>query len=354
MADFDQDKSEAFAGKMLEALNGGMLGLMLGIGHRTDLFEVLSKLEPSTSKEIAEAAGLHERYVREWLDTMVVSRVIDFEPESGHYDLPAEHAAALSSLAGANNIARFARSLGYLGRIEGDVAECFRKGGGVSYSAFPEYMKLWAGITADMHCPRLVEKVVPLVPNGHDALERGIDVLEVGCGYGSVSNLLAATFPKSHFTGYDLLEESITAAKSAASERQLSNVHFETRDVSNLPEECAFDLIMAFDCIHDMAQPAAALSAISSSLRPEGTFLMVDIAASSDAYENIDHPIAPWLYATSCMHCMTVSLAEGGDGLGTAWGEQTAGRLLKEAGFSTVKIHKIEGDFFNNYFVATL
>ena len=110
---------------------------------------------------------------------------------------------------------------------------------------------------------------------------------------------------------------------------------------------------MAFDCIHDMAHPADALSAISAALRPGGRFLMVDLAASSHAHENVDHPFAPWLYATSCMHCMTVSLAQGGVGLGTAWGEQTAVRLLNEAGFSDVQIHQIEGDFLNNYFVAT-
>lgn len=353
MSKFDQEKAQAFAGKMMDALNGGMLGLMLGIGHRTDLFDVLTALEPSTSQQIADAAGLHERYVREWLDTMVVSRVVDYIPESERYHLPAEHAAALNTQAGANNIARFARSLGYLGRIEEDVAECFRKGGGVSYAAFSDYMKLWSGITAEMHCPRLVEKVIPLLPGGANALEKGIDVLEVGCGYGAVSSTLAATFPESRFTGYDLLNESVKAARKTVSEKQLTNIHFESRDVSKLKKEAAFDLIIAFDCIHDMAHPAAALSAINSALRPGGTFLMVDIAASSHTHENIDHPFAPWLYTTSCLHCMTVSLAEGGEGLGTAWGKQTATELLKQAGFSNVQIHQIDGDFFNNYFVAT-
>ena len=99
MAEFDQDKAQTFAGKMMDALNGGMLGLMLGIGHRTDLFDVLTALEPSTSQQIADAAGLNERYVREWLDTMVVSRVVDYIPESERYHLPAEHAAALNSQA---------------------------------------------------------------------------------------------------------------------------------------------------------------------------------------------------------------------------------------------------------------
>ena len=113
-----------------------------------------------------------------------------------------------------------------------------------------------------------------------------------------------------------------------------------------------YDLITAFDAIHDQAQPAQVLAAIARALRPGGTFLMVDIAASSNLAENGEHPLGSYLYTVSCMHCMTVSLAQGGAGLGTMWGEQVALRMLAEAGFSQVEVRRVPGDIINSYYIA--
>lgn len=111
-------------------------------------------------------------------------------------------------------------------------------------------------------------------------------------------------------------------------------------------------LITAFDVIHDIAQPAKVLESIFNSLKSDGTFLMVDLAASSNLHENLNHPLGPWLYTTSCLHCMTVSLAQNGAGLGTMWGEQKALQMLDGAGFKNVKVQQIPGDIFNNYYIA--
>jgi len=114
----------------------------------------------------------------------------------------------------------------------------------------------------------------------------------------------------------------------------------------------SYDLVTTFDAVHDQADPAAVLGGISNALRPDGVYLMVDIAASSHVHNNADHSIGPLLYTISTMHCMTVSLAQDGEGLGTMWGEEKARRMLGEAGFTRVEVERLPHDFQNNYFIA--
>jgi SAM-dependent methyltransferase len=176
----------------------------------------------------------------------------------------------------------------------------------------------------------------------------------VGCGAGRASNLLAASYPRSRFHGYDLSEEAIERARAEAREWGLGNVRFEVRDVADLHLRDAFDWISAFDAIHDQANPKAALGAIARALRPDGVFLMQDIRGTSHVHADALHPLAPFLYTVSCLHCMTVSLAAGGEGLGAMWGEETARRMLGEAGFGRVSVHTLEHDPINQYYVARM
>jgi cyclopropane fatty-acyl-phospholipid synthase-like methyltransferase len=175
----------------------------------------------------------------------------------------------------------------------------------------------------------------------------------MGCGQGHVINLMAREFPKSRFTGYDLSEEGVCAGRNEAERMGLSNARFVAKDIAGLDQPGGYDLITAFDVIHDLAHPAKALKNIHDALRPGGTFLMVDIAASSHLHENIDNPLGPFLYTVSTMHCMTVSLAQHGAGLGAVWGEQKAKQMLTEAGFADVEVKQVEGDILNNYYIAT-
>jgi 2-polyprenyl-3-methyl-5-hydroxy-6-metoxy-1,4-benzoquinol methylase len=124
-------------------------------------------------------------------------------------------------------------------------------------------------------------------------------------------------------------------------------------DAAKLTGPARFDFITTFDAIHDQAHPDRVLEGIASMLRPGGTYLCVDIAASSRLEENMAHPLGPLLYTVSCMHCMTVSLAYGGAGLGTVWGEQKALEMMRAAGFTDTKVKRVEGDILNNYYVAT-
>ena len=132
----------------------------------------------------------------------------------------------------------------------------------------------------------------------------------------------------------------------------LSNARFEVQDAAKLGGSAQCDLVTVFDAIHDQAQPRVVLKNIYHLLRAGGVFLCVDIAASSNLEENLNHPVAPFLYTVSTMHCMTVSLYYDGEGLGTVWGEQKARELLAEAGFENIDVKRVEGDILNNYYIA--
>jgi len=352
VAELDQEKLEDFGGRMMDILNGGMLSLMTSIGHQTGLFEAMAGMPQATSHDVATAAGLDERYVREWLDTMVTGKILEYSPEERAYTLPAEHAALLTHQAGPDNMAVFARMVPLLSGVEPDIVRSFREGGGVAYDQYDEFLSTWAGVSAQIFDRGLVERVMPLMPDVVERLEAGIDVLEVGCGTGHATNLLAQAYPNSRFTGYEFREEAVEAGRTQAEELGLSNSALMGRDLTTMDESAAYDLVLAFDVIHDQARPRVVLRNIANALRTDGVFLMVDIKASSHVHENLDHPLGPFLYTTSTMHCMTVSLALDGEGLGAMWGEQKALELLAEAGLTDVRVEQVEGDIFNNYYIA--
>ena len=351
MSELDQTKINAFAGKMVGVINSGTLALMTSIGRQTGLFEALAILPASTCEEIAEAAKLNERYVREWLGAMVTGGIIEYDPSANSYLLPPEHAALLTNAAGSRNMARFTQYISMLGEIEANIIDCFHNGGGVPYAKYPRFQDLMSQSSGLRFDSLLLEKMIPLTEM-QEALADGIEVLDVGCGRGHAINLLAQTFPNSRFAGYDFSEEGIAAAQSEAQEMGNTNVRFEVRDLQTMNEPGCYNLITAFDVIHDQAKPAKVLQAIADALKSDGTFLMMDIRASSNLQDNIAHPFAPFLYTISTMHCVTVSLAQDGPGLGAVWGEQKALSMLAEAGFSNVTVNSIPEDPLNNYYVA--
>ena len=346
-------ETEEFSEDVLGILNSAGLAMMTSIGHRTGLFEVMDGLPAATSEEIARKADLNERYVREWLGSMVTGGFVIYQPGDRTYLLPAEHAAVLTPKAGADNLASKMQWVSSIGGVETKVVQCFREGGGVSYSNYERFHEIMAAESGQVFDQTLLQTTLPLVPGLMDRLREGIDVLDVGCGSGHAINLIARAFPKSRCTGCEFSEEGLATARSESSAWGLENARFEHRDVANLDGNESFDIITAFDSIHDQAYPDQVLAGIARALRPAGTFLMVDIAASSNLEENRDHPLGPFLYAISTLHCMTVSLAQGGAGLGTVWGEEKACTMLREAGFTSIDVKKVEGDIMNSYFIAT-
>ncbi len=347
------ESSDDFAERLIGVLNAGMLALMTSVGHRTGLFDAMASLPPSTSRQIADAAGLDERYVREWLAAMTTGGFVDHDPTALTFVLPPQRAAWLTRAAGPENLAVQTQYVGLLAQVEDQVVNCFRSGGGVPYAEFPKFQAIMAEDSGIVHDATLVDITLPLVPGLPERLQQGIDVADIGCGSGHAINLMAEAFPASRFVGFDVSDAGLATGAAEAERKGLTNVEFEKRDAATFDGSRQFDLITTFDAVHDQARPDLVLQGIAQSLRPSGIYLCVDIAASSVLAENLEHPLAPFLYSISCMHCMTVSLADGGMGLGTMWGEQKARQMLAEAGFTSVDLRQVDGDIVNNYYIAT-
>lgn len=304
-----RETTEEFTERIAATLDGASLTILLSIGHQTGLLDTMAGLPPSTSAQIADAAGLDERYVREWLGGMTTGRVVEYDADTAAYSLPAHRAGVLTRAAGPQNLAVVAQFLPLLGEVEQKIIGCFRAGGGLPYSEFPR-------------------------------------------GSGHAINVMAQAFPASRFTGIDFSEQAIATGIREAADRGLTNATFESHDLSELDKPEAYDVITVFDAIHDQARPARVLENIYRALRPGGVLLMADIKASSRLEENVGVPMSTYLYTTSLMHCMTVSLALDGAGLGTAWGTQLAVAMLGDAGFDDVRVAEIEADPINNYYIA--
>ena len=350
----DRERAAAFLQRMTDIMNGGALALMCSLGHRTGLFDAMATLDgPATAADIAGAAGAHERHVREWLAAMVTGGVVEHDADHGTYLLPPEHAGLVTRGAGPLNLTSYCQYVALLGQVEDEVVAAFRSGGGVSYRSYPRFHALMAETSGQRLDALLLSGVVPLLADGHQRLSAGLDVADVGCGSGRALIILAGAYPASRFTGYDIATDALAAARAEAEAAGLDNVTFVERDAARLDEVERFDLVATFDALHDQPRPDAVLAGIHDALRPGGTYLCVEPLASSQLEENVHLPTGPFLYTMSTMHCMMVSLAEGGEGLGAAWGEQEAAARIAAAGLADVAVHQLRGDRSNHYLVAT-
>ena len=343
-----------FARRMLRTMNEAALALMVSVGHRTGLFDVMAGMPAATSAEIAATAALDERYVREWLAVMTTGRIVDHDGATGTFSLPAEHAAWLTRAAGMQNLATGMQYIGLLAVVEDQIVDCFRHGGGVPYSAFPKFQAVMAEDSGAGHDASLIDVTLPLVPGLVDRLRDGHRRGGRRLRLRSRRQPDGRGVPPLTIRRLRLLRRrDRRGARRSRSRATCTNARFEERDAAHLGEIARFDFITTFDAVHDQARPDLMLAGIAAALRPDGVYLCVDTSASSKLAENMDHPLGPFLYTVSCMHCMTVSLADGGMGLGTMWGEQTARQMLGEAGFTSVEAKHVDGDFVNAYIIAT-
>jgi 2-polyprenyl-3-methyl-5-hydroxy-6-metoxy-1,4-benzoquinol methylase len=198
-----------------------------------------------------------------------------------------------------------------------------------------------------------MDHILPLVPGLISRLEEGISVLDIGCGRGKAVNILAKNFPNSTFVGYDVAEDAIKDATADSKVLNNYNTLFEVQNLLTIEPTKKFDFVTAFDVIHDQINPSRTLKFIFSSLKNKGVFLMQDILSSTDLAKNINHPLGPFLYTISCLHCMSVSLSQNGAGLGAMWGKEKALEMLRDAGFIEVEVKTLSHDFQNYYYTAT-
>jgi 2-polyprenyl-3-methyl-5-hydroxy-6-metoxy-1,4-benzoquinol methylase len=253
-------------------------------------------------------------------------------------------------------MAVFAQYVAVMGAVEDDIVECFRHGGGVPYERFQRFHEVMAEDSGQSVLSSLESHILPLVPGLTDELARGIRVLDVGCGRGRILNRLAELYSRSTFLGMDLSHDAIAFARAEASAKGLTNLEFAAVDLSDFDERAdseSFDFITTFDAVHDQARPLNVLKGIHRALKPKGAYLMQDISGTSHVHRDVEHPIGTFLYTVSCMHCMTVSLAQGGEGVGAMWGEEVTRDYLERAGFRSIVTHRLAHDVQNNWYVVT-
>ena len=338
---FDAARAEAFGGRMLAILGGGLLSSMVDIGHRTGLFAAAAE-GPATSQRLAARAGLTERYVREWLGAVTTGGIFDYNAADDTYALPPEHAALLTGPTGMGPMAVVTT---VLAKHTHQIIQAFREGGGVPYAAYaPEFTDAMDAMGRGVFDTMLIGSYLPLVPGLSELLTTGARVADFACGTGHALIILARAFPSSTFVGYDLDEHAIARARAEATGAGLSNVRFELADVARLTVSMLFDVAFIFDALHDQVEPEQVLARVHDALRPGGLLFMREPRAADTIAGNLENPMAPILYSVSTLHCLTVSLAHNGAGIGTVFGEARARRMLAEAGFGESSVHAAPGN----------
>jgi SAM-dependent methyltransferase len=330
----DWGKVKEFAGMMTNDLGAAMQGALSYIGDRLGIFKSLAQAGAVTSAELAAKTGLNERYLREWLGAMTAAKYIIYDAVSGRYSMSPEHAMIL-----ANEDSPFFMG-GFMQMIVPEVGmapkllEAFRTGTGVPQSEYPpEVFEAIERGSAPMYKHSLVRKWIPAMPQVVEVLNAGGIALDVGCGSGRAVIALANAYPKARLFGYDGHAGSVERARANAKAAGVADrVTFEAVDCTRLPS-AQFDFIATFDVIHDSVDPVGLLKSIRGSLKPDGTYLMVEVNVSNRLEDNIN-PMGRMMYSASTLYCMTVSLAHGGAGIGAMMGEPKARELAQSAGFT--------------------
>ena len=349
-ATVDPEKVHAFAGKVLADTSGLTTTILAALGDRLGLFKTLAAYGPATSPELAKAASINERYAREWLGGMTSAGYVEYDPATRRFSLPPEHVPVLAQEAGPAYFGGAHQMLlGALGVLD-QLTRAFREGGGVSQPAYSE--DWWAGMerfSAGWFENLLLQEWIPAMPRVKEALERGVDVADVGCNRGRGLIKLARAFPRSRFVGYDIFQPAIRLATDRAMAAGVADrVRFEHRDVAKgLPQD--FDVIATFDVIHDAIDPVGLLRTIRRALKPNGTYVCLDVNCS-DRLEQNAGPLGALFHGFSVLYCMTTSLAHDGAGLGTVGlPESKLREFATDAGFASVRRVPLENPFNNLY-----
>ena len=328
----DRNKISAFADRFVNIAAGATTMGLLAVADRSGLSAYLGEFPTGTADEIADGAGLDQRYVLEILSGLAAAGVVEYESEGQAFTLPPEHALFISTELSPYFVGGWFDLLpSAMAQIDG-ITVATREGGGV---AFDEYANIVEGVdrgNGPSQRALLTTKWLPAIEGMADLLNEGARVADVGCGAGTAALIMAQAYPNSQIVGFDVSEESISLAASRA--EGIQNVEFHVSGAEEIPTEPGFDLITTFDVIHDLVDPLAGMTRIRNALTPGGRYLMMEPNASSDLEDNL-HDRGALLYGISALHCMTQSLAHGGAGLGTAWGSRRAEQMARQAGFGS-------------------
>lgn len=346
MQNLDMDKAKKTAEHVLGLLSGALVSGMIYLGDRLGLYRALHGSAPLTSEELARKTGLHERWVREWVQGQAAAGLLDYTGD-GRFALSPEAALVLadenSLLFLAGGFCALPQQMAVLERLP----EAFRTGLGLPYDAFgPEGARGVERFLAPWFRTQLVPVALPKLDGVVPKLQAGAKVADVGCGGGVALIEMAKAYPRSEFHGYDISHHALARAEANKAEAGVRNVTFHNATTDGLAPDASCDFITTFDCIHDMAHPGAVIRAIRQAIKPDGTWLIADIHGQETFEENLaNNPLAPLMYGFSVLICMSSSLsAPGGAGLGTlGFPEPVARQMVAEAGFTRFRSHD-----FNN------
>jgi len=330
---------------------GGAFTMALGyIGDRLGLFKAMDGAGPLSSEELANKTGLNERYVREWLRAMVASEYLDYDPDPDRYVMTEEQAFVLANEDSPMFVGGGFQFTTHSIMNTPKVMEAFKSGGGVSYSELGEEIpEAIERFFRPGYINFLTQDWLTKVPGLTEKLKRGAEVADVGCGCGQSTVAIAKAFPNAKVVGIDYDSRSIERARLLAKESKVENAEFAAAPAQEVATHGKrYDLICTFDCIHDMVDPRGTLKAIREALSDDGVYVWSEPNASARPDEN-RNPVGKTFSAISPLHCLTVSLAHQGEGLGTVIGEDGARRLAEEAGFSSFEKLPIENPF-NQFF----
>ena len=329
----DQDKMNAFLGKAVGDLGAAISGVLVLIGDQLGLYRALAagRLTPA---ELAANTGTHERYVREWLGNQAASGYIEYEPATGRYFLSPEQALCLADPAGPVDLPGAYLIVQDLHHVREQAMENFRSGKGMEWGE--HHACLFHGTERFFRAGynhNLVGSWIPALDGVADKLKSGGIAADVGCGHGASTILLAKTYPKSTFIGYDYHAPSIETARKRAAAAGVGNARFEVADATGYAEK-DLDLVAFFDCLHDMADPVGAARHARQALKPDGACMLVEPMAGDSVEANLN-AVGRVYYGASSLICVPVSLARKGPALGAQAGEKRLREvMMKGGGFS--------------------
>ena len=334
-AAIDMEKLMGFVFKAVDEVGATLNTALVVMGDRLGLYRALAGAGPLTPAELAQRTGTAERYVREWLNQQAAGGYVDYDPDSGRYTLPAEHAAALTDESCPAYLPGFYQTAFGSVLDSPRIAEAAKTGEGLGWHEHGQ--DVFDGVERffrTMYNAHLVAEWLPALDGVVDKLRRGATVADVGCGHGASTILMARAFPASTFVGSDYHEGSITTARERAAEAGVSDrVRFEIAPASSY-SGTGYDLVTTFDCLHDMGDPVGAARHVRQSLAADGTWMIVEPIAGDRVEDNIN-PVGRAFYGFSTLLCTPASLSqEVGLALGAQAGEARIRDVVTQAGLT--------------------
>lgn len=336
----NEQKLNEVVEKAISDLAAGYGGVMVALGDKLGLYRAMAGQGPLSSTEVAKLAGCAERYVSEWLNSQAAAGYVVYHPSSETYELTLEQAMVLANEDSPLFLPPAWEVPASMWFDEEKTIEAFRTGRGIGWDEHNP--RLYRGVAAfyrNAYQGQLVSDWLPALENGTEKLNAGAKIADIGCGHGHSTIIMAEAFPGSRFCGFDIHPDSIEAARANAKKRGVGDrVTFEVADAKNYPAQ-GFNLICFFDCLHDMGDPVGAARHAREALSPNGSIMLVEPYANDRVEDNLN-PIGRLYYSASTTLCCAHSLSEEGMALGAQAGEKKLTKVLKEAGFRTIRAAK--------------